>query len=180
MSARLTDGAHSLLPSPPKRRRAAPGWRGNRPTGFTLVELIGVLILVGILAALAVPKLSGMAGVSADGWRDQTVAGLRLAQATAVGHRRLVCAEFNAGRLQLRIASSNPATACDSSLSGPDGADFGSDAGPNVAVAPAGIVYFQPSGRVSSDAAGSSTASRSISATGVADITVYGESGHVE
>lgn len=151
--------------------------------GFTVVELLAVLILVGVLAAVALPRLTAVEGLRSDNWREQTVAGLRLAQASAVGHRRLVCASFAAGRLQLQIASANPASSCDSPLRGPDGsADFGdtAPASGGVTVSPAGSIYFQPAGRASLDGAGSQVDGRSVSATGVAVITVHGESGHVE
>ena len=151
--------------------------------GFTLVELIAVLILVGVLAAVALPRLDVVQALRSDGWREQTLAGLRLAQATASGHRRLVCASFNGARLQLRIASTNPANACDGPLRGPDGSDRFGDTDPasgGVTVAPAGTIFFQPSGRASLDAAGAQTSARTISVAGVAPIAVRGESGHVE
>lgn len=155
----------------------------SRPRGFTLVELIAVLILLGVLAAVAVPRLEVIERLRGDGWRDQTVAGLRLAQATATGHRRLVCASFDAqGLLQLRVAAANPASDCTASLRGPDGADRFSDQAPGAAVAvtPAGTLYFQPSGQVTQDGAGTLPAGRRIAVSGVADIVVHGQSGHVE
>jgi len=151
--------------------------------GFTVVELLAVLILVGVLAAVALPRLNAVDGLRSDNWREQTIAGLRLAQATAVGHRRLVCASFNGSRLQLQIAAVNPASSCSSALRGPDGSsDFGSTlpASGGVTVAPAGTIYFQPSGRATLDGAGTQVSARSLSVSGTAAITVHGESGHVE
>lgn len=151
--------------------------------GFTVVELLAVLILVGVLAAVALPRLNLVDALRSDNWREQTVAGLRLAQATAVGHRRLVCASFSGSRLQLQIAAANPASGCDAPLRGPDGTnDFGSTqpSSGGVAVAPAGTIFFQPTGRATLDGAGSQVSGRSISAAGATTITVHGESGHVE
>lgn len=151
-------------------------------TGMTLVELVLVLVLVGALAAVVVPRLGLLGGIRADGWREQAAAGLRLAAATAVGHRRLVCAEFAAdGQLSLTMAPANPAGACSAavSLTGPDGsAQFAGAAGTAVTVDPPGLLLFQPDGRVIRPGFG--TVNRTIRATGVADIVVYGESGHVE
>ena len=149
--------------------------------GFTLVELVTVLLLVGVLAAVAVPRLSQVAGFQADGWREQVSAGLRLGAATALGHRRLVCASVAAdGVLTLRLASSRNALSCDSDVKGPDGQGaFSGAAGVAVTATPASF-YFQPNGRVSSDAAGATVVSPSISAAGVPSIQVRGESGHVE
>ena len=157
--------------------------RQSRLKGFTVVELLAVLILVGVLAAVALPRLNLVDALRSDNWREQTVAGLRLAQATAVGHRRLVCASFSSSRLQLQIAAANPASTCDAPLRGPDGTtDFGSTqpTSGGVAVAPAGTIYFQPTGRATLDGAGSQVSGRSISAAGTTAITVHGESGHVE
>ncbi|MBL9136287.1 MAG: type II secretion system major pseudopilin GspG [Verrucomicrobiales bacterium] len=44
----------SLLPTPPVRRRAS-----TAAAGFTLIELLLVLAILGILAAIVVPKFSG-------------------------------------------------------------------------------------------------------------------------
>lgn len=150
--------------------------------GFTVVELIAVLVLVGLLAAVALPRMNLMATLRGDSWRDQVVAGLRLAQSTALGHRRLVCASFNGGHLELQIAASAGATSCSAALRGPDGSNRFTDSIPNgaVTVSPAGTLYFQPSGRVSEDGAGNTVSSRSISAAGVPSISVQGQSGHAE
>lgn len=155
----------------------------HRTSGFTVVELLAVLILAGVVAVVALPKLDVIARLNADGWREQTVAGLRLAQATAVGHRRLVCASFDAsGLLQLRVAAANPAIECSADLRGPDGSSRFGSTGPGAAVGvvPAGTLYFQPSGQLSSDGTGGNVGGREISVSGANSIFVAGQSGHVE
>ena len=156
----------------------------ERQGGFTVVELVAVLILISILAVVALPRLGVIDAFRSQGWREQVVAGLRLAQSTATGHRRLVCASLGGNRLTLQVASANPATTCDAALRGPDGQTTWDDtapaAGTTVTVSPAGPLFFQPDGRVTSDGAGASTATFTISATDVAAITVHGASGHVE
>jgi MSHA pilin protein MshC len=156
----------------------------ERQRGFTIVELVAVLILIGILAAVALPRLGVVDAFRSEGWREQTVAGLRLAQATAGGHRRLVCAQFSGSGLNLSLATANPASTCTSPLLGPDGSSsFGTTApstGTAVSVAPSSTLYFQPNGQVTSDGAGTTVATFTISATDLTPITVHGASGHVE
>jgi MSHA pilin protein MshC len=150
--------------------------------GFTLPELIAVLLLVGILAATAVPKMQGALSFRDDGWRDQVVAALHYAHKIAVGHRRLVCASVGAAGVTLTIASSNPATSCSAPLPGPGGQPLAADSQGAAAasISPAGTIYFQPSGRASTDGAGNNAADRTIAITGQAAIVLVGETGHVE
>ena len=153
----------------------------HRQRGFTLAELIAVLLLAGILAATVVPKMQGALSYRDDGWHDQLVAALHYAHKSAVSHRRLVCATLAAGGLTLTVASPNPAAACNAALPGLDGQALAADSkgGAAASISPAGPLYFQPSGRVTV-AAGVSAATRTISINGQAAIVVVGETGHVE
>jgi MSHA pilin protein MshC len=153
--------------------------------GFTMVELVVIIVILGVISAVILPKLDLASGLSEDARRDQVVAGLRYARQTAVSHRRLVCVTVGASSISLQIASANPATVCTTDLAGPDGTGvFASDLsdGTGNSVTPAGTIYFQPDGRVSTDGAGATIASRTIridaSLTNVIDL--LGETGYVE
>jgi MSHA pilin protein MshC len=185
MCARSSDRPQGrAAPSPPpegvKETWGGPAFPCDR--GFTLPELIAVLLLVGVLAATAMPKLQGLLSFRDDGWRDQVVAALHYAHKSAISHRRLVCADVGAAGVSLSIAAANPASACSAALPGLDGQALAADAkgGAAASVSPAGTIYFQPSGRATTDGAGSSAATRSISIAGQADIVLVGETGHVE
>ena len=54
------------------------------PRGFTLPELVAVLLLVAVLAAVALPRLQGSLALREDSWREEVVASLRLARQVAV------------------------------------------------------------------------------------------------
>ncbi|MEK8029502.1 prepilin-type N-terminal cleavage/methylation domain-containing protein [Ideonella sp. DXS29W] len=149
--------------------------------GFTLIELIAILILVGVLAVVALPKFDTALSLRNDTARDEVVAALRYAGQTALSHRRLVCADVGTSSVTLRIATNRGATNCDSALTGPDGSTtYTSNPGSaTFSVSPSGTMYFQPDGRVTSDGAGNTASSRTLSITGVGTVSVGGESGLV-
>jgi prepilin-type N-terminal cleavage/methylation domain-containing protein len=149
--------------------------------GFTMVELLVVIVMLGVLAAVVMPKMDSALGLRSDAARDEVLSALRYAGQTALSHRRLVCADVSATAVTLRIASTRPASACNSALVGPDGGSaFTANAGnAALAVAPAGTLYFQPDGRVTTDGAGANAAARTVTVAGTPDITVTGETGLV-
>ncbi|MGL1956515.1 MAG: type II secretion system GspH family protein [Colwellia sp.] len=53
-------------------------------TGFTLVELVTVIILIGILAVTVLPKFDGTASYEAHTHRAQLISALRLTQQRAM------------------------------------------------------------------------------------------------
>jgi MSHA pilin protein MshC len=63
--------------------------------GFTLIELIMTMVVMGVLAAVAVPKIFNVSAFDARGFHDQTLAYLRFAHKTAIAQRRTVCVVFN-------------------------------------------------------------------------------------
>jgi prepilin-type N-terminal cleavage/methylation domain-containing protein len=152
-----------------------------RITGFTLPELLGVIVITSVLAVFAMPSLDGVFGFRDEAWRSELIAALRNARQTAVAHRRLVCVGIGTSGVSLQIAATNPAAACTHPLVGPDGqTTYATGSGTATTLSPAGTLYFQPSGRATTDAAGTTSSTWQIAITGQPRITLLGETGHVE
>jgi MSHA pilin protein MshC len=93
-------------------------------SGFTLVELIIVIIITGILAVAVIPRFVDNKAFDGRGFSDQTLAALRYAQKTAIAQRRNVCVDFTTNTVTLRIANAAGAIAlapCNTPLTSPTG-----------------------------------------------------------
>lgn len=153
----------------------------KRVAGFSFIELITIVVLIGILAAVAMPRM-GTSSFRALEFRDTAVSALRFGQKTATSHRRLVCVSFTATTVGLTIARQHDSIACESPLTLPGGAAAVSSRDAQIArfdPVPAAL-YFQPDGRGTTDGAGTSNASLTLKITGATPITVAGATGHVE
>jgi MSHA pilin protein MshC len=72
----------------------------NRPWGFSLIELVVVMVIAAILAALAIPRFTDSES-KATWFHEQVKAGVRYAQRQAVAQRRCVFVSVSAAQLQL-------------------------------------------------------------------------------
>jgi MSHA pilin protein MshC len=89
--------------------------------GFTLIELILILTLVGILAVAAIPRFFNSQDFQDKGFYDQTLAILRYGQKAAIAQRRTVCVAFTSTSVTLMIAGSAGSGTCDKPLVSPTG-----------------------------------------------------------
>lgn len=150
--------------------------------GFTMVELVAVLLMAGVLAVIALPKMGDVFSVRNETAHDEAVAALRHASQTAQSHRRLVCVDVSDGGLALRIATSRGAANCDTALPGPDGSSTytTNPGGASFTLSPSGTIYFQPNGRATSDGAGTTASTRTLAISNATSITILGETGLVQ
>lgn len=71
-----------------------------KSAGFSLIELLVVMLIAGILAALAIPRLTD-SEINAAGYADQVTASIRYAQRQAVAQHRsvYVCVTANSVKI---------------------------------------------------------------------------------
>ena len=120
--------------------------------GFTLMELIVVMLLTAILAAFALPRFFGAGAFANRGFSDQALAALRYAQKDAVAMRRNVCVNINAaaGAVALSYAAAAGAgQACNGGavLDPASGAAFAIQAPGGVGFAASAAITFDSLGR---------------------------------
>lgn len=73
-----------------------------------MIELVVTVFLIGILSAVAIPRMNLINGFDEIGYRDQIVATLEYARKSAVAARRYVCAERTGNGISLTIDNDLP------------------------------------------------------------------------
>jgi MSHA pilin protein MshC len=114
---------------------------GRSAWGFTLVEAVVVISVVGILAAMIAPRFMARDAFESRGYYDQAIASVRFAQQTAIAWRRPVFVCVSAAGYSVGAAAGcpaalvNPATGQSVAVSAPPGVTL---AGPSFSFDSAG------------------------------------------
>lgn len=148
--------------------------------GFTMVELVAVMVISGILVATLAPRFFGDNVFQSRGFYDQVISTLRYAQKAAIAQNRFVCVTFTANGIALTYdpivynSNTHPVAACPgSSLAGSSGQTTSKVNAPS-GVSLSGYADFNFS------ALGKPSASGVVSVSGYATpITVEAETGYV-
>jgi MSHA pilin protein MshC len=142
----------------------------NKNRGFTLVELITVMIIVGIISAVAMPKFFSRSDYDGREFYDQVKATLRHAQKIAIAQRRFVCVVAASRTVTVTYGATST---CGSQLTSPEGKN------PYTVTSPTSDVTLS-SATFSFDALGRPSAAQSVTVSGYASsITVEAETGYV-
>jgi MSHA pilin protein MshC len=120
--------------------------RPSSERGFTLVELIFVMAIAGILAAVAMPRLVGTNSFDTRGFSDQLAATVRFAQKLAIAQRREAFVQLSASTATLCYSAGVP---CSAQAPGPGGEKPYTISAPgDVAIAsPVAVLRFDAGGR---------------------------------
>lgn len=146
--------------------------------GFTIAELVAVLIMVGVLAAVAVPRMAGTSA-SFDEVRlyDQTLAALRYAQKAAVAMQRTVCVSFTGGTtLTLTYVAAYGSSNC---VGAPNLAPPGGGSGGAYTVVRQGAAGYGAAADLSFDLVGRPSLAQTIGLVGGRQIVIESETGYV-
>lgn len=144
------------------------------PAGFTLVELVSIIVIAGILAAVAGPRFFNTSTFASRGYADAASGFLRYAQKLAVARHAGVTVQIEATGLALCSNTSNPCADANP-WPGPQGEM------PYRADVPNGVTQTGTAASFSFDAQGRPSTGLTLTITGdtVRTLTVEAETGYV-
>jgi len=148
--------------------------------GFTQVELVVVIAIAGLLAAVAMPRFVGRDAFDSRGFHDQATGVVRYAQKTAIAWRRQIFVCVGATTITAGVAAG-----CGTPIPDPTARAATPQpliAGPapsGVTLSPIGNFSFDGMGRPSPNAAMTITLNSTIAGDPARQIVIEAETGYV-
>ena len=145
--------------------------------GFSFLELILVMVIAGILAAVAIPRLVGKNSFDTRGFTDRLASTVRFAQKLAISQRTPVFVQFTASDATLCYVATIPCPAA-SQAPGPGGEK------PYTVTAPNGLAIVSAVSALQFDASGGTPALAAqldiqVNGAGAYHVLVERETGYV-
>jgi len=144
--------------------------------GFTLIELVVLMIILGVIAVVALPRFTGTDAFDQRGLHDETLALLRYAQKVAIAQRRIVCVTFTQTGATAKMDVNGDGDCADAGdvLQGPNGST------PFTIAGSGGAQYASIPSNINFDALGSPSAGLSLQVSGLTQtVTVEAQTGYV-
>jgi MSHA pilin protein MshC len=152
-----------------KKGLAGPFFFFRAAAGFTMAELVAVLVIAGVIAIVVLPRFAGSEFRDAQLY-NQTAAALRFAQKSALAMQRTVCVAFTANTITLSYDPNYGTAACASALTAPAGGAYVVNAPAGAALAAVNFSY---------DRTGRPSTGQTITVSGARQMFVETESGYV-
>ena len=149
--------------------------RRRNHRGFTQVELIVVITIAGLLAAVAIPRFVDTQTFQERGFYDEAMSAARYAQKFAVATGCQVQLTVNAGVYTLN----QRATDCATGAFTRDVVNPGTGAAPFTGTTPSGITFTMSSTTVIFDALGTASGDRTVT-VGSRSFQIIGATGFVQ
>lgn len=144
----------------------------RKTRGFTIVELIMVMIIAGILAAVAATRFFSASDFQSRGFADQVQSTLRYAQKEAIAQHRFVCVAFPTSN-SIALTINTTATCPGNNLASLDGSPTTS-----IVANPASITFAGTPSGFYFDALGKPSLGQVITISAY-NITIEAETGYV-
>lgn len=162
----------------PSLKRVHP--RPKRATGFTLAELVTVIVIVSVVSIYAASRLSGEF-VRTRASYDELLVQVQYARKTAVAQRRFVCVHISAAQSQLFYGTGAACPATTGVASPVSQVPYTVNVGSGVSFAPASTLQFDGQGRYLTAAGADPGANLTVTVSGDGSysFTVERDTGYV-
>ncbi len=165
-----------LSPPADSRLSSRREYSAQAQFGFTVLELVVVMVVIGILSVVVLPRLDVLDGFDQLGYRDRVKATLEYARKSAVAQRRNVRVQINSSVTTVTVEQATPEG--DVGTPGSYAALNLPGSNTNTFNPPSGVT-LTPNVTLTFDPLGKPSAAATLTVSGSGNITVEAETGYV-